>query len=141
MKSSSENLTDRKARSWQMFNRISPTYDMLNRLFSFGYDLNWRTQMTKFLPKETKINLLDLATGTADVLILLCRQCPNIVSAQGLDLAQKMLKIGKEKIKRANLDTTIQIRTGDAHQIPFPNESFDVVSIATARFARASEKM
>ena len=52
--------------SWRMFNRISRSYDLVNRLLSFGIDVRWRRRMARQLPAGEKLRVLDLATGTAD---------------------------------------------------------------------------
>ena len=65
-----------KSASWQMFNRIAKTYDPVNRLLSFGLDTRWRKKVGNLLPKKENIHLLDLATGTADQVLSLCKQNP-----------------------------------------------------------------
>ena len=83
-----------------MFDEISPKYDLLNRLLSFGLDIHWRKSLKKYLPLKSNITLLDLATGTADVPIMLIRSDASIERVYGIDLAEKMLAIGQEKIKQ-----------------------------------------
>lgn len=119
-----------KSESWQMFNAISPRYDLLNRLLSFGLDISWRKALARQVPSTPKLDLLDLATGTADVLITMCREKINIERAHGLDRARKMLDIGQEKIERLKLNHKITLTEGDANQIPFPDGRFDVCSIS-----------
>lgn len=119
-----------KADSWKMFNDISPKYDLLNRLLSFGLDVHWRNQLVKFLPPRDHLKILDLATGTADVIISLFKNSPRVESGCGIDMAQRMVSIGRKKILKNKLDQKIVLKTGDAHQIPFGNESFDAVTIA-----------
>lgn len=118
-----------------MFDAISPRYDVLNRLLSFGLDVVWRRQLVRFLPNDGVGNrhacsLLDLATGTADVLLALVRGNQNIKEAAGIDLADKMLAIGREKIARANLSGKITLTHGDVNHIPFEDNAFDAVTIA-----------
>lgn len=123
-----------KSESWRMFDAISPRYDILNRLLSFGLDIAWRKKMIRFLPDNAgmglDLSLLDLATGTADVLLALVRRNQNISRAVGIDLADKMLAIGREKIARANLSDKITLAHGDANHIPFEDNAFDAVTIA-----------
>ena len=123
-----------KSDSWRMFDAISPRYDLLNRLLSFGLDVSWRRQLSRFLPAKVGNadlrSLLDLATGTADVLLTLVRDNENIDQAVGIDLAEKMLSIGREKIARANLARKITLRHADANHIPFEANRFDVVTMA-----------
>lgn len=92
-----------------MFDRISPTYDRLNRILSFGVDKLWRRKVRKFLPKGDKLTLIDLATGTADQILAL-RKAKNVEKFLGFDLSEKMLAKGLEKIERANLSKKAQLQ-------------------------------
>ena len=135
MSSPNENLVLSKSDSWRMFDTISPRYDLLNRLLSFGLDILWRGQLGRFLSDDAAGNrhacsLLDLATGTADVPLTLARRHKNIEYAVGIDLADKMLSIGRAKVARANLAHKITLRHGDAGRIPFDADAFDAVTIA-----------
>lgn len=118
-----------KSESWRMFDAISPRYDILNRLLSFGLDILWRERLVPFLPDNPR-KVLDLATGTADVLLALVRGNQNIKEAVGIDLADRMLAIGRGKIARANFSGKITLTHGDANQIPFEDNAFDAVTIA-----------
>jgi demethylmenaquinone methyltransferase / 2-methoxy-6-polyprenyl-1,4-benzoquinol methylase len=112
-----------------MFDRIAHRYDLLNRSLSFGQDVLWRKRMKRHLPDRADLKLLDLATGTADQLIFLSSD-PRIASGLGMDLAEKMLDIGREKIKKRNLASRFELKTGDAIHIPVDDASCDVVTIS-----------
>lgn len=126
----SDQLIFPKTESWKIFNLISGRYDFLNRLLSFGLDIRWRQAMLKFIPSETTLKMLDLATGTADVVIAAVEARPNIYSAVGLDMAEEMLKIGRKKVERCDLSKKITLQRGDAQELPFGDNSFDVLTIA-----------
>ena len=113
-----------------MFNQISSKYDLLNHLLSFGLDIHWRNKLAKFLPKRANLEILDLATGTADVLLTICKSNFQIKQATGIDLADKMLDIGRAKVAKQNLTDKILLKHGDATQIPFSPNSFDTVTIS-----------
>ncbi len=125
-----DNLAIPKSESWRMFDDISPRYDLLNRLLSFGLDVFWRRQLVKFLPAQHNQKLLDLATGTADVPLTLVRRSKNIEYAVGIDLADKMLTIGQAKVMAAKLEDRIMLNHGDASYIDFNAEVFNAVTIA-----------
>ena len=74
-----------------MFDEISPRYDFLNRMLSWGQDLHWRRRMGFYLPTKDNLQVLDVATGTADVPLELMEANPRIISVDGIDLALKML--------------------------------------------------
>jgi len=112
-----------------MFDRIAHRYDFLNRVLSMGIDVGWRRKMAAFLPGRGKQHVLDLATGTGDQLLALCAATDRVERGVGLDMAEKMLAIGRRKIARAGLDHKLTLAAGDAGDIPFPAESFDAVTI------------
>lgn len=124
-----EQETPSRAEVWKMFDRIAHRYDFLNRCLSLGQDVVWRKRMRRHLPGRADLRLLDLATGTADQLIYLSRD-PRIVSGEGMDLAEKMLDHGRQKIEQAGLADRLQLRTGDAVHVPADSASVDVVTIS-----------
>nr|MBI3618013.1 bifunctional demethylmenaquinone methyltransferase/2-methoxy-6-polyprenyl-1,4-benzoquinol methylase UbiE [Candidatus Omnitrophota bacterium]MBI5025044.1 bifunctional demethylmenaquinone methyltransferase/2-methoxy-6-polyprenyl-1,4-benzoquinol methylase UbiE [Candidatus Omnitrophota bacterium] len=132
MPRTNDNFAIPKSDSWRMFDEISPRYDLLNRLLSLGLDVFWRRQLVRFLPARTgrDLSLLDLATGTADVPLTLVRRGKNIEYAVGIDLADKMLAIGREKVTRAKLEDKILLSHGDASHIAFNADVFNVVTMA-----------
>ena len=117
-------------KNWKMFDDIAGRYDFLNRLLSLGQDMRWRKALKQFLPDSDGQIILDLATGTADVLIALTWNNPKIHRAFGVDLSVKMLEIGQKKIMAWHLDDRLMLRHGDAQALSFQNETFDCVSIA-----------
>jgi demethylmenaquinone methyltransferase / 2-methoxy-6-polyprenyl-1,4-benzoquinol methylase len=114
----------------RMFDRIAPTYDVLNHLLSFGRDFSWRRRTADRIPKTRPIRVADLATGTADMLIAALQGHPNITEAVGLDVAGQMLEIGKQKVQRSGFSDRVRFVQGDLTQTPFEAESFDVVTMA-----------
>jgi demethylmenaquinone methyltransferase/2-methoxy-6-polyprenyl-1,4-benzoquinol methylase len=116
----------------RMFDRIAPRYDLLNHLLSFGQDFFWRRKAAKYLNSSVKgkLEILDLATGTGDLLISLFRENHNISKAVGLDISENMLAVCREKIDSHKLTEHISLVQADAAGIPFAANSFDVVTIA-----------
>ncbi|MFT5388190.1 MAG: demethylmenaquinone methyltransferase/2-methoxy-6-polyprenyl-1,4-benzoquinol methylase, partial [Candidatus Omnitrophota bacterium] len=120
----------KKSDSWQMFNTISPKYDLLNRLLSFGLDIHWRNVLSSKLISRPDMKVLDLATGTGDVVITFTQDHKNIKEAHGVDMAEKMLEVGRLKINKLNLADKITLHHGDANKIPFDENTFDNASIS-----------
>ena len=89
----------------------------------------WRRKVLKYLPKDKNLHILDLATGTADLLLLLGKQ-PNIKEAIGIDLSKEMLKIGQIKIDKKKLNDKCKLFVEDIEKLSFKNNTFDFVSIA-----------
>ena len=113
-----------------MFDDISPKYDFLNHLLSFGLDILWRKHLAKFLTDKDGQKTLDLATGTAAVLLSLFANNSKVRTGCGIDLADKMMAIGRKKIAQKGLEPYITLHHGDANRIPFNEDTFDAVTIA-----------
>jgi len=118
-----------KADSWKMFDEISPRYDLLNRLLSLGLDIAWRERLKKYLPERSNMSVLDVATGTADVLLSLIKH-KNITKGEGVDMAEKMLEMGRAKITKRGLSDQLKLTRANANKIPFDNNSFDTATIS-----------
>ena len=112
-----------------MFDRISPKYDRLNHLLSLNIDKIWRKKTAKAVAKCQPKTILDLATGTADLAIALAKHNPQ-AHIVGMDISEKMLVIGKEKVKQRGLESQIELQLGDAASLPFGDNSFDAVTVA-----------
>jgi demethylmenaquinone methyltransferase / 2-methoxy-6-polyprenyl-1,4-benzoquinol methylase len=125
-----KNLVLPKSDSWKMFNSIAQRYDFLNRLLSLGQDVRWRNALKQFLPESDGQTILDIATGTADVLIVLAKGNPKVHRGYGVDPAIKMLEIGRDKIRKLHLDDRLMLQQGDAQALPFLDETFDCVTIS-----------
>ena len=112
-----------------MFDRISSKYDALNHLLSLNIDKVWRRKTAKAVAKVHPTTILDLATGTADLAILLAKYNPH-AHIIGMDISEKMLEIGKAKIAQKGLNKQIELRVGDAAALPFEDHTFDAVTVA-----------
>lgn len=118
----------KKAEVERMFDKIAPKYDLLNRVLSLGIDVRWRKKAIGYLQEKPQ-QILDVATGTADVALLMAK----ILRPQsiiGIDIANQMLDLGREKIQRQDLAGVIQLETGDSEQLRFADNSFDAVTVA-----------
>ena len=121
-------MTDQKHVT-EMFDDIAPHYDFLNHLLSFQIDKIWRRKTARFIARNNPKTILDLATGTADLALQLARKCPQS-KITGLDLSEKMLNLGQEKVNARQFEQQITLNQGDACNLPFENNSFDAITIA-----------
>jgi demethylmenaquinone methyltransferase/2-methoxy-6-polyprenyl-1,4-benzoquinol methylase len=112
-----------------MFDDIAPRYDFLNRFLSVGIDVGWRRKALKELGPIQPENLLDVATGTADVAIMAARML-NPGKIIGIDISEKMLAIGRNKLLKEGLSGQIELQSGDSEAINFPDNAFDAVTVA-----------
>jgi demethylmenaquinone methyltransferase / 2-methoxy-6-polyprenyl-1,4-benzoquinol methylase len=112
-----------------MFDKIAFRYDFLNRFLSVGIDKSWRRKALKELQELHPKNLLDVATGTADVALMAAKQL-SIENIVGIDISEGMLALGREKIVKAGLAQQITLQSGDAETINFPDNSFESITVA-----------
>jgi len=113
----------------QMFNEISPVYDLNNRILSMGIDRRWRKALEKHLPKGQGLDLLDLATGTCDQLLSLMKT-QKFKTALGIDPAAKMLKVGQQKVNRMPFASRVILEKASALEIPAEDDSFSCITIS-----------
>ena len=114
-----------------MFDAIAPKYDLLNRVLSLGIDQQWRRQAVKVAGaalERPPRRILDVATGTADLAIEALKLGPEEVV--GVDIAEEMLAVGREKLRQRHLDHRITLQRGDAEALEFEDGAFDVVLVA-----------
>lgn len=111
----------------QMFSEIAPRYDLLNRVLSLGVDRLWRVAAVKAALEKKPARILDLATGTGDIALLIKKVAPE-VEVIGGDFAPPMLELARQKARRAGLE--IPFVEADALHLPFPDQHFDAVTIA-----------
>lgn len=119
----------KKAEVEQMFDRIAPRYDLLNRVLSLGIDVWWRKRAIGYLKPLQPSKILDVATGTADVAILMAKIL-NPKQIVGIDIANQMLELGRGKIANQGLSEIISLETGDSERLQFEDNSFDAVTVA-----------
>jgi demethylmenaquinone methyltransferase / 2-methoxy-6-polyprenyl-1,4-benzoquinol methylase len=117
----------------RMFDQIAFRYDFLNHFLSGGIDLYWRRRAIRELRYSEAISetpvILDVATGTADMPIMIARNMPGALIT-GVDISTGMLDIGRAKTSRSHLDHRITLQTGDSEALQFPDGQFDAVTVA-----------
>ncbi|MCM1309834.1 MAG: bifunctional demethylmenaquinone methyltransferase/2-methoxy-6-polyprenyl-1,4-benzoquinol methylase UbiE [Bacteroides sp.] len=113
-----------------MFDSIAPAYDLMNRAMTFGIDRLWRAKAVGMLRREGgPSRILDIATGTGDLAILLARKLPG-AHITGVDLSAGMLAVGREKVTKAGLTDRISFSEADCLALPFADGEFDCITVA-----------
>lgn len=112
-----------------MFDNIADRYDLLNRIISLGIDQSWRRKTVASLALDPSSRVLDLATGTADLAIMIAKLHPG-VEITGVDPSNNMLAVGQKKVERELLTERVRLLEGDAQALPFEDNSFDGTCIA-----------
>lgn len=110
-----------------IFNSVAKNYDLLNTIFSMGRDKGWRENLSKEV--EGSDYVLDIATGTGEVLIEALKKNPRL-NGIGLDPSAQMLLLGQKKISSLGLDKKIEFVQGVGESLPFRDNSFDAITIA-----------
>lgn len=116
--------------TWRMFDRIAARYDLLNRLLSFRRDVAWRKRLCRHLPDRGGQRVLDLATGTADVLLSLFKNNAKVRSGVGMDPSAKMLALAKDKVEARHLGDKVHMLRSDAACIALEDGTFDAATMA-----------
>jgi len=121
--------SDKKATVTSMFDSIANSYDFLNHFLSFGIDRIWRRKAIRIISEAYKNpKILDVATGTGDLAIAAMRIDP--IHITGIDISDRMLEIGRDKINRKRLAGRIELVHGDSEKIPSEDNFFDIAMVA-----------
>jgi len=124
-----DSAESKKQQIEKMFDKIAFRYDFLNHFLSAGIDVGWRRKAIKQLRSIDPKFVLDVATGTGDMAILLCKIL-NPEKVTGIDISEGMLQVGKKKIDKLGLQQRITLKKGDSETIFFDDNSFDAVTVA-----------
>lgn len=112
-----------------MFNNISPKYDLLNRMMTMRIDIIWRKKAIRALLPLAPQLILDVATGTGDFAI----ESIQILKPKkiiGVDISQGMLNVAKEKIIKKGLQDQFEVVLGDSEKLQFEDNTFNAVTVA-----------
>lgn len=112
----------------KMFDNISEDYDGLNRVISLGIDVSWRKKVVKLVGENNPQQILDIATGTGDLALMMSQLNPEKIV--GLDISEGMLQVGRQKVAKAKLTDKIEMIVGDSENIPFPDNTFDAITVS-----------
>lgn len=119
----------KKEKVRSMFDTISPKYDLLNHVLSFGVDRSWRRKLVRMVVRSGAVDILDEATGTGDLAIMMAREMP-LAEVTGTDISEGMLSVGLNKVGEAGLGDRIALKQEDAENLSFTDGSFDAVTVA-----------
>lgn len=117
----------KKQQVTQMFDTISGNYDELNRVISFGIDVKWRKKVLQLVAEKNPEIVLDIATGTGDLALLLSATTAKKII--GLDISEGMLEVGRKKVAEKHLENKIEMILGDSEKIPFEDNYFDAITV------------
>jgi len=121
---------EEKKSAWKIFDRIYKKYDLLNHLLSLGFDFRWRKKLSALKGDQKNSSLLDLATGTGDVLFSLIKHSDGFNRVIGVDMSYNMLDFAVRKSAGNGTEEKVDFVLGDANSIPVRTGSFDIVTMA-----------
>lgn len=107
---------------------IYKRYDLVNRIFTFGLDKTWRKKAVTRCLENSPVNILDVCTGTGDLILEIADKAPDAEYLSGYDFSPEMLKVAKEKAVRASNE--IDFIEGNVASMPYKNEHFDAAGIS-----------
>ena len=119
----------RAAKVNDLFAAIARRYDLLNDLQSFGLHRRWKRRVAALAAAAPGARALDLCCGTGDIAFALARRG---AETTGLDFSPEMLEVAESRRSKANRKlqvVNLKFLEGDAQQIPFPDGSFDIVTV------------
>jgi len=114
----------------KMFNKVPESYDFLNRLLTFRMDEHWRKKAVQKILEEKPSRVMDLGTGTGDMAVRIAKKNKE-VKVTGYDFSSSMLKVAEIKAKKSKV-SNVHFVEGDAAEMPFNDNEFDVVGISFA---------
>tara|TARA_B100001027_G_C16205963_1_gene302786 strand:+ start:193 stop:915 length:723 start_codon:yes stop_codon:yes gene_type:complete len=127
LKPNQKSKSSKKSQVENMFNSISHEYDLLNGIMTFNSHKRWKKNILNIAKKFKPKNALDIATGTADIAINL-GSIPNCIVV-GVDISEQMLNVGRKKITKMKLDDFVRLEAGDAENLNFKDNFFDLITI------------
>jgi demethylmenaquinone methyltransferase/2-methoxy-6-polyprenyl-1,4-benzoquinol methylase len=114
----------------RMFGQIAGRYDFLNHLLSLNVDRYWRRRTVRLVSPQGPLPILDVCTGTGDLAFAYDSAADGRTPIVAADFCREMLAIGRQKAHRAGADGRITFIEADTQSLPFPSDSFQIVSVA-----------
>ena len=121
--------TTPEAKVAHLFDQIAPQYDQMNSVISLGTHRIWRKRVMATMRVRPGDFALDLCCGTGDWTLALANAVGPRGHVVGLDLSPEMLTVARQKVTAAHRQSQITLKSGDAMHLPYPDNTFNVVTI------------
>jgi demethylmenaquinone methyltransferase/2-methoxy-6-polyprenyl-1,4-benzoquinol methylase len=117
----------RAAKVNALFAAIAPRYDLINDVQSFGLHRRWKRCVVELASVQPGDRALDLCCGTGDLAFALAARGAEVM---GLDFSEPMLQVAEARKSKAGASTgNPQFQQGDAQKLPFPDATFNIITI------------
>ena len=113
-----------------VFESVAGSYDLMNDLMSMGVHRFWKRHFIATSGIGIGQHVLDLAGGTGDIAALISKQVGTSGSVVLSDINQAMLEVGRRRLEDRGIVSNVRYALANAEALPFPEESFDAVTIA-----------
>jgi demethylmenaquinone methyltransferase/2-methoxy-6-polyprenyl-1,4-benzoquinol methylase len=122
-------MTDKKSNSIErMFSEVPATYELVNHVLTLGLDIVWRRRAAKIAATANGGQWADMCTGTGEMAANLSRLAPEGTKIYGIDFSEPMLEYARKKPQTARINFVVS----NIRQLPFPDESFDLLTMSFA---------
>ncbi len=112
----------------RLFDNIAPDYDKLNHILSLNIDKGWRKKAVReIVDTNSPLTMLDVACGTGDFTIEIAKKAAQGSVVKGIDLSEGMMQVGRDKIKAADVDATLEY--GDCEALAYADDTYDRISV------------
>lgn len=115
-----------------LFTRIAPRYDAMNLLMTAGMYRVWQRRFRQIAALKGDEKVLDVGTGTGDLLLLLAPHLHRGGHIEGIDITERMLALAEKKVAASPYASRITLTHGNALHMPYPDDTFDLVVSAFA---------
>jgi len=124
-------FSEKTERVKDLFSKVAYRYDLMNDLMSLGLHRCWKKSFIHRLPLQPESRILDVAGGTGDIALQLQKAYPHLrLEISVCDLTPSMLEEGRDKAINQGLLKGLDWFCGNAEQLPWPDDSFDIYTVA-----------
>lgn len=114
---------------FQLFDSISRRYEAANHILSCFMDIRWRNKLSNKIPSDKKLSILDLCCGSGSLTSAILKHCKKS-KCTGIDFSESLLDLAKMESKRFGFEKRVNFLKGDVVSLPFPDKTFDYVTVA-----------
>ncbi|MDB4109046.1 bifunctional demethylmenaquinone methyltransferase/2-methoxy-6-polyprenyl-1,4-benzoquinol methylase UbiE [Porticoccaceae bacterium] len=124
------NVEEKAGKVAEVFHSVAGKYDLMNDLMSAGVHRLWKRMTIEMSGVRRGNSVLDIAGGTGDLTAKFSR----IVGPKGTvvlaDINSSMLQVGRDRLMDRGVVNNVIFSQADAQYLPFPDNTFDVITIA-----------